>query len=358
MAAVAFNRVEKRFGGTLALQGFDIEVESGELVTLLGPSGCGKTTALRILAGLIPQSSGSVHIDGNEVSALPTAQRNIGMVFQSYSLFPNLNARKNMEFGLRARKVNSSLIKERVESLMEITGLAQHQAKYPHQLSGGQQQRVALVRALVTQPRVLLLDEPLSALDAQVRVQIREEVRRLQRELGITTIFVTHDQEEAMAISDRVGVMREGKLLQLASPQHLYDSPDNAFVARFFGTVNEIPTRLVTARTVQLWRREVAIAAASGEPDGSPLALIRPESIRIARASHGEKARILSISFLGPITAVEIRPLSPSYPDLHSPEALKVVVPSQQMKDLRVGDEIDFDLDLRSVLITYQSHQS
>jgi len=355
MAFVAFKQVEKKFGGNLALKGFNLDIETGELITLLGPSGCGKTTALRILAGLIPQSGGTVHIDGTEVSKLPTAQRNIGMVFQSYSLFPNLNARANMEFGLRARKANSALIKERVESLLEITGLAEHQSKYPHQLSGGQQQRVALVRALVTQPRVLLLDEPLSALDAQVRVQIREEVRRLQRELGITTIFVTHDQEEAMSISDRVGVMRDGKLLQLASPQHLYDKPDHAFVARFFGTVNEIPTRLVTPTSIQLWRSEVDIAGASGEPVGSALALIRPESIRIAKAAHGEKAKVVAISFLGPITSVEICPLSPAAADVKLPQSIKAVVSSQQAMDLRVGDEVDFDFDLKSALITYQS---
>lgn len=355
MAFVAFKQVDKKFGGNYALKGFDLDIETGELITLLGPSGCGKTTALRILAGLLPQSDGSVFIDGTEVSSLPTAQRNIGMVFQSYSLFPNLNARENMEFGLRAKRTNSALIKKRVDSLLEITGLAEHQSKYPNQLSGGQQQRVALVRALVTQPRVLLLDEPLSALDAQVRVQIREEVRRLQRELGITTIFVTHDQEEAMSISDRVGVMRDGRLLQLASPQHLYDKPDHVFVARFFGTVNEIPTRLVSPTSIRLWRQEVAITGASGESAGSALALIRPESVRIQKATDGERAKVLAISFLGPITSVEIRPSSPAAPEVNLPGSIKVILSSQQATNLHVGDEVDFDFDLQSVLITYQS---
>jgi len=353
MAIVAFSQVDKVYGKNYALRRFDLDINSGELVTLLGPSGCGKTTALRVLAGLINQTSGTVQIDGEDLSSLSTAQRNIGMVFQSYSLFPNLTARENMEFGLRARRASIELIKERVDSLLEITGLAQHQSKYPHQLSGGQQQRVALVRALVTQPRVLLLDEPLSALDAQVRIQIREEVRRLQKSLGTTTIFVTHDQEEAMSISDRVGVMRDGRLLQIATPQQLYDKPEHPFVARFFGSVNEIPTTPIGPKKIRLWRNEIEIAGVSGEPDGTPVALIRPEAIRIRTAAHGEKARVLTIAFLGPITTIEIRPTSAAAPDLRPIDALRVVLPSHQATDLQVGDEIDFEVELRSVLIAY-----
>lgn len=353
MSYVTFSGVEKSYGKTLALQGFDLSIEEGELVTLLGPSGCGKTTALRILAGLVPQSAGQVSINGEIVTDLPTAKRNIGMVFQSYSLFPNLTARENMEFGLRARGVPTTTLKGRVEALLEITGLAEHQGKYPHQLSGGQQQRVALVRALVTQPGVLLLDEPLSALDAQVRVQIRDEVRRLQRELGITTIFVTHDQEEAMSISDRVGIMREGRLLQLAAPQALYDRPEHAFVARFFGTVNEVIGYRSSASKVALWGKDIAVAAESGSTlDRNPVVLLRPEAIHLTDSASGIRAHVRSISFLGPISSLEVLPVEPSCPEALSQEPLRMTVPSSEIVELRNGSEIRFEIATQSVFIT------
>lgn len=345
MSSVTFSNVEKRYGKTMALQGFDLNVGDGELVTLLGPSGCGKTTALRILAGLVLPSAGSVTISGSDVTKLPTVKRNIGMVFQSYSLFPNLSARANMEFGLRARSVPGKTIKDRVDALLEITGLAEHQYKFPHQLSGGQQQRVALVRALVTQPGVLLLDEPLSALDAQVRVQIRDEVRRLQRELGITTIFVTHDQEEAMSISDRVGVMQDGRLLQLAAPQELYDRPEHGFVARFFGTMNEVLCRRIPSNRVVLWGQEFRVSVASPSLNTrNALALIRPESVRFAVNGQGIRAIVNSISFLGPISTVEISPSEPPFAEGPNDVRLRMSVSSAQIVGLHIGDEISFTI--------------
>jgi len=242
--SVALREVTRTFGAVRALDGMSLDIEPGELVALLGPSGCGKTTALRIVAGFEYATSGQVLVDGHDVSGVPAARRDMGMVFQSYSLFPNMNALDNVAFGLRMRGIAPGARKKRATELLEMVGLADRARQYPHQLSGGQQQRVALARALAIEPRVLLLDEPLSALDAQVRVQLREQIRSLQQRLGITTLFVTHDQEEALSMADRVGVMRAGRLEQVATPVELYARPATAFVAEFVGTMNRVPGQL------------------------------------------------------------------------------------------------------------------
>src|ERR1700749_2845628 len=218
----------------------------GELVALLGPSGCGKTTALRIVAGFETADTGSVLVDGRDVSAMPAAKRDMGMVFQSYSLFPNMSALDNVGFGLRMRKVGPAERRKKAGELLDMVGLALQAGQYPHQLSGGQQQRVALARALAIEPRVLLLDEPLSALDAKVRLQLREQIRALQQRLGTTTLFVTHDQEEALSMADRVGVMSMGKLEQIDAPDELYADPATSFVAEFVGIMNRIPADMET----------------------------------------------------------------------------------------------------------------
>ncbi len=303
MTAVSMRGVRKTFGSTVALESLDLEIETGELVCLLGPSGCGKTTALRILAGFERPDAGVVHVAGADITGTPTERRGFGMVFQEYSLFPNMTARANIEFGLRVRKIASSERASTVDGLLEVTGLTQHEKKYPHQLSGGQKQRVALARALATQPRLLLLDEPLSALDAKVRESLRDEIRRVQREFGVTTVFVTHDQHEALAVADRVGVMSNGRLEQLDPPRMLYVNPRTPFVADFIGTVNRIGARSVHDGWEVLGRSVRGTVAASTE--AATHAAVRPEQLALDRTIEG-KARVLDLSFLGPITRVRV----------------------------------------------------
>ncbi len=275
-STVTLTDLHRHYGPVHALDGFSLALEPGELVALLGPSGCGKTTALRILSGLEQATSGRVEIAGVDVSAIPTNKRDIGMVFQAYSLFPHMTALSNVEFGLRMRGRPD---RRRAGEMLELVDLSDQADRYPHQLSGGQQQRVALARALAVAPAVLLLDEPLSALDAKVRVQLRDEIRRIQLELGTTTLFVTHDQEEALAIADRVGVMRAGRLEQLASPTDLYSRPASGFVADFVGTVNRIPA-VVASGMARLLGSAVPVLDGS-VADGAGTALVRPEHLVI-----------------------------------------------------------------------------
>jgi putative spermidine/putrescine transport system ATP-binding protein len=251
----------KRFGNVIALDDFNLELGVGELVALLGPSGCGKTTALRIVAGLERGDSGRVKLGERDLTDVPAHRRNMGMVFQAYSLFPNLTVEENVAFGLQLRKVDKAKRLKKAHELLNLVGLDSQSKRFPHQLSGGQQQRVALARALAFEPDVLLLDEPLSALDAQVRANLREEIRRLQLALGTTTLFVTHDQEEAMAISDRVGVMNRGNLEQIADPDTLYNNPATTFVAGFVGTMNRVVTQISNGK-VSLFGQQISAKTA------------------------------------------------------------------------------------------------
>ena len=304
--SVSLRNLTRVFGGAVkALDDMSLEIAPGELVALLGPSGCGKTTALRIVAGFEFADSGEVLIDGRDVSGVPASKRDMGMVFQSYSLFPNMSALDNVAFGLRMRKVSGTVRSKRAAELLDMVGLAERSGQFPHQLSGGQQQRVALARALAIEPRVLLLDEPLSALDAKVRLQLREQIRTLQQRLGTTTLFVTHDQEEALSMSDRVGVMRAGRLEQLAAPDELYDRPATAFVAEFIGTMNRIPGDLGSGgETVTVLGTAVPVQP-GGPASGAVNALIRPENLTIALAEGGNG--IVSLrTFLGAVSRITV----------------------------------------------------
>jgi len=304
-AGVELRDVVKEYGSTRVLHGVDLDVHPGEFVSLLGPSGCGKTTALRVLAGLERPTAGDVRIGGREVSGVPTNKRDIGMVFQSYSLFPHLRAIDNTAFGLRRRGVAAGEARRRAGDALDLVGLGHLADRFSHQLSGGQQQRVALARALVTEPRVLLLDEPLSALDAQVRVQLRDEIRRIQLRLGTTTVFVTHDQEEALAVSDRVAVMGSGRILQFGAPEDLYLRPASAEVAAFVGASSLVPGRVV-GDTVTVWGQTLPLVSPAAA--GACEVFVRPENLRIvAPDATGIDAVVEQSTFLGSVRRSLVR---------------------------------------------------
>ena len=338
--------VSRHFGSVKALDGLDLTVQPGELVALLGPSGCGKTTALRIVAGLEVATSGELLVNGSRYNDTPASQRDMGMVFQSYSLFPNLTVAENIEYGLRARKVDSEKRSKRVKAMLELVDLAVKAKSYPHQLSGGQQQRVALARALAIEPRVLLLDEPLSALDAQVRGQIREEIRRIQLELGITTLFVTHDQEEAMAISDRVGVMSHGKLEQIDTPIALYNSPATPFVASFVGQANRIPAQITAKGKARVLNQKVNISESAGsfEEGDHVHVIIRPELLEIVSESDTDATRgIVALkSFLGPMTKIGIA--------VEGGPLIHLNIASREVRKIEIGDKIAFKISSDEVM--------
>jgi len=302
--AVRLADLHKTFGSLHALDGLDLALEPGELIALLGPSGCGKTTALRVLAGLEDADSGQVLVNGRDITALPANRRDMGMVFQAYSLFPHLTALQNVEFGLKLRGRPGGDRRRQATAMLDLVGIGPLADRYPHQLSGGQQQRVALARALAIRPQVLLLDEPLSALDAKVRVQLRDEIKRIQTEVGTTTLFVTHDQEEALAVADRVGVMRAGRLEQLGTPADVYLRPATAFVADFVGLSNRLPGRLDGDGVVVLGTRLPLVSPAGQGPD--VIALVRPESIEVVPDADGS-GQVLTVSFLGPTSRVTVQ---------------------------------------------------
>ncbi|WP_448061356.1 ABC transporter ATP-binding protein [Cellulomonas hominis] len=313
MATVEMTGVRKTFGSTVALSDLHLRIESGELVCLLGPSGCGKTTALRLLAGFEQPDAGSILVDGEDVTRVAPRHRGFGMVFQDYSLFPNMTARANIAFGPKVRRAGAAEQRETVDRLLALTRLEQHADKYPHQMSGGQKQRVALARAIATQPRLLLLDEPLSALDAQVREHLRDEIRRLQQEVGVTTVLVTHDQHEAMAIGDRVAVMCDGVLEQIDPPRTLYASPASPFVADFIGTVNRLGAhRSPDGRWLVLGAPVTAVG--DEHEAGEVRAVVRPEQIQLVRAgglgaaagTAAGVAQVVALSFLGALTRVTV----------------------------------------------------
>jgi iron(III) transport system ATP-binding protein len=299
------DNLTKMFGAFTALEDINLEVFEGEFICFLGPSGCGKTTLLRCIAGLDIQTSGRVMQAGEDISTLPPSARDFGIVFQSYALFPNLTVRKNLAYGLENRRMKKADIKKRVAELLELVGLSGQDEKYPSQLSGGQQQRVALARALATWPGLLLLDEPLSALDAKVRVYLRHEVRRLQHKLGITTIMVTHDQEEALTMADRIVVMDQGVISQVGTPTEIYREPAAPFVADFVGTMNFLPGVVLGPQRVRLDHVEFDCThGLDGLDQGAAVTVcIRPEDLAVRHAGGDAKnaasAHVNDLEFLG-----------------------------------------------------------
>jgi putative spermidine/putrescine transport system ATP-binding protein len=314
MSFLTLTGIQKTYGANAVVRDFDLSVERGEFVTFLGPSGCGKTTTLRMIAGFETPTEGSIRIDGRDVTNLRANRRAIGMVFQAYALFPNMTVAQNIGFGLKVAGKPAAEIKARVGEMLAMIKLPHLAERFPYQLSGGQQQRVSLARALAPSPQILLLDEPLSALDARIRLSLREEIRALQRKLGITTIFVTHDQEEALSMSDRIVVMNEGAIEQVGTPSEIYNAPRTRFVASFVGTLNLIDGRIVDASVGAVdidGQRATTRRKLNGAKPGDilPMAL-RPEALRLGAGDDGRNTLagvIEDVAFLGAVVRVRVR---------------------------------------------------
>jgi len=314
MAFLEINNVSKKFGNTVAVNNFNLQVEKGELVSFLGPSGCGKTTTLRMVAGFEIPSGGKIVMGGTDITDMPANKRDVGMVFQSYALFPNMTVADNIGFGLKVMKKSQSETQQRISEMLELINMPEYAHRYPYQLSGGQQQRVALGRALALRPDVLLLDEPLSALDAKIRVSLRSEIRAIQRKLGITAIYVTHDQEEALSISDRIVVMYEGKIEQVGTPFEIYNFPKTTFAANFVGTLNTASAELIDPEKGILKMDGVQLVSAEnlqGHKKGDIVKFsVRPE--RFSFVSEIKKDNVLdctieNITFLGSVVRIRIK---------------------------------------------------
>jgi putative spermidine/putrescine transport system ATP-binding protein len=312
MSFLELTGVQKWFGDFKAVEDFNLTAERGEFVSFLGPSGCGKTTTLRMIAGFEQPSAGRILINGDDVTHVPPNRRNVGMVFQSYALFPNMTVADNIGFGLKVRKRPGDQVKKRTAELLDLINLPDKGSRYPYQLSGGQQQRVALARALAFEPQVLLLDEPLSALDAKIRVALRHEIRSIQRQLGITTVYVTHDQEEALSLSDRVVVMSQGRMEQVGTPFEIYNFPSTSFVASFVGTLNVLPGVVTDSSRGELTIAGQPVSLARGFEGGAGRQVrvaLRPEMVSLGAGTNGENrltGKVVDVSFLGSIVRIRV----------------------------------------------------
>jgi len=340
-ACVELDKLVRIFGQTRALDGFSLSIEPGEFVALLGPSGCGKTTALRVLAGFERLDRGRVVLDGQDIANLSAQKRDMGMVFQSYSLFPNMNALTNVAYGLRMRRQRPQQRKQKAGELLELVGLGDQAAKYPHQMSGGQQQRVALARALAIEPRVLLLDEPLSALAAKVRAELRDEIRSLQQRLSSTTVFVTHDQEEALSMADRVCVMSTGRNEQTATPSVLYARPATPFVAEFVGVSSRVPVERHGGEVVIFDQSCKIRSGDTADPFEAVDALLRPEDVSIVVDPAG-KGFVTHRSFLGATTRLVVQV---------GEIPIRVDVRSELGADMELGTHVNPIIISRDVLV-------
>jgi putative spermidine/putrescine transport system ATP-binding protein len=310
MSFLELTHIQKSFAGTVAVEDFTLSVSQGEFVSFLGPSGCGKTTTLRMIAGFEVPTAGQIMLNGNDLTFLPPNKRNVGMVFQSYALFPNMTVAENIGYGLKIAGKTKPEIAARVSEMLALIHLEDFGKRYPNQLSGGQQQRVALARALAFQPQVLLLDEPLSALDAKIRVELRHEIRRIQQQLGITTVYVTHDQEEALSLSDRIVVMSQGKMEQVGTPGEIYNFPTTEFVARFVGQINLLPVEVQDpAQGVVRIGSQVLRAGQFGHLNGKPVRLaVRPEELNpgFVDGANNLSGTVDTITYLGSIVRIRV----------------------------------------------------
>jgi putative spermidine/putrescine transport system ATP-binding protein len=359
MSEIRLENVTKRFGSVVAVDDVTLHVKEGEFITLLGPSGCGKTTLLRLIAGFEYPDSGYIYFDNRVMNDVPVEKRNFGMVFQSYALFPNMNVEKNIAFGLKIAGFTPEQIHKRVKEVLSLIRLEGFEKRMPRQLSGGQMQRVALGRAIAPNPMILLLDEPLSALDAKIRVHLRTEIKRIQKKLGITTIYVTHDQEEALSISDRVAVMKAGKILQLGTPIEIYNNPKNTFIANFVGTSNLIEVRVKKDRCVTKGGLELYVHDIEDFKENEEAILsIRPEYINIIEKKTNNplkdkniiKGYVKEIEYLGSITRVKAVASSEvitidlkgeQISNIHEENEIFMQLPSERIRLLKFDEKVD-----------------
>ncbi|GAC1666184.1 MAG: ATP-binding cassette domain-containing protein [Ktedonobacteraceae bacterium] len=346
MSFLELNQISKHFGRTAAVDDISLSIQQGEFLTLLGPSGCGKTTILRMIAGFEMPDTGNILLDGETITNRPANKRPMGMVFQSYALFPHMTAEQNIAFGMAIQRKSKEAIQKRCGELLELVGLAEMGRRYPHQLSGGQQQRIALARALAVEPKVLLLDEPLSALDVKVRITLRNEIRRIQQQLRMTAIYVTHDQEEALSLSDRIAVMARGRIEQLDQPEKIYSEPQTAFAATFVGNSNQF-RGVVESAADGLCRVDTQTFQVPALPqlhNGTPvLIVIRPEDVVLqseeSTAAHDRYNTLTGIvelrTFLGPFTRLQVRVQQAAGSVLMTAD-----IPNQQARTYKMGQHI------------------
>jgi len=348
MKDVTLRNIVKRFGKVIAVNDISIHVEKGEFFSLLGPSGCGKTTTLRIIAGFEKPDKGEVYIGETLVNELPPEKRNVGMVFQNYALFPNMTVFDNIAFPLKMKRLPKDEIRRRVKELLELVRLEGFEERYPRQLSGGQQQRVALARALARDPEILLLDEPLSNLDAKLRVALRYEIRRIQKEVGITAIYVTHDQEEALSISDRVAIMNNGKIEQIGTPEEVYSNPKTLFVADFLGLKNIFEGKII-GNIVRFMNVDLKLEYKPVDKEGEVLVVIRPDSIRLANEPPSVRHNTVVLKgivkekiFMGSLTKIIIEV---------DKRSLETVYPSAQASEYMMGQVVYVVIDEKGLEI-------